>query len=169
MTYDITDKANAIKEVQKFLLEISYVSDEMPAVTIDGVYGKETEAAVQLFQERHGLAPTGKTDYETWQLLHRRYTEAREERETESELIPCNAFPMRLGDSGSHVRIVQSTLDEICPDSTPADGFYGRKTENAVRTLEKRYGMPTNGIVTRQLWNRISADYRDIVRHKIPR
>lgn len=168
MIYDITDKANAIREVQKFLLELSYLSEEMPALSVDGIYGKETEAAVRLFQKKNGLSPTGKTDYATWQLLHRSYKKAREERATESELIPHNAFPMRLGDSGSHVRILQSAIDEILPDSTPTDGFYGRKTEEAVKKAEKRYGMPGTGVVTRLLWNRLAADYRDAVRHKIP-
>lgn len=167
-TYNISEKASAVREVQKFLFEISATADYLPPVSVDGIYGSETTEAVRLFQQHNGLSPTGATDEETWQLLYQQYITAKEEREEESELIPGNAFPIRMGDSGSHVRIVQSSLEELLEDAGPSDGFFGRKTEESIRRIEKRYGLPQTGILTRQLWNRISADYRDSVRHKIP-
>lgn len=40
----------------------------MPSV-IDGIYAGETEAAVKLFQDEHGLTVTGSVDKETWAEL----------------------------------------------------------------------------------------------------
>ena len=53
--YDISDKSNAIRQVQLFLLELHYADEKYPHIAIDGIYGKETEDAVRMFQKSEGL------------------------------------------------------------------------------------------------------------------
>lgn len=36
---------------------------------LDGVFSPQTAAALQTYQEQHGLSPTGDVDTATWQLL----------------------------------------------------------------------------------------------------
>lgn len=162
--YRIDTEKEATRQVQTYLLELSHADGSLPRITVDGIYGKETAEAVRAFQGKWGLAVTGEVDDATFILLFEKFETAREERLGESELIPAIVFPLQIGDSGSHVRILQSTLDEVLGTHIPKDGFFGKATEDGVRTLQKRYGLPLNGTVTRSLWGRIAKDYRTQVK-----
>lgn len=167
--YRINDRSAAVREVQGYLRELSRFYSEIPNLHIDGIYGDETREAVRALQRMQGLAQTGEIDYETFLILYELYLPIKEERIGNSELIPAEAFPLRMGDSGSYVRILQSVLSEIFSLSLPTDGFYGGTTENAVRRAEERYGKTPTGSVDRILWQKIAADYRASVLEKIPR
>ncbi len=73
--YQINEYSAAVKEVQKYLLDISYRDEVpyMPHVSIDGIYGESTRTAVINFQKKYGLAVTGIVNYETWQTLYSVY------------------------------------------------------------------------------------------------
>ena len=70
--FDITDKT-AIKELQKYLLELSYATHGYPHIAIDGIFGKETRECLSLFQRRARLPVTGVADRRTWQALYSAY------------------------------------------------------------------------------------------------
>lgn len=53
-----------VESVQRKLSELGYFDG-----TADGVYGANTEAAVQQFQEAEGLEPTGRIDLTTWERI----------------------------------------------------------------------------------------------------
>ena len=165
--YRINEKSEAVREIQTYLRELSRRFDEIPVIHIDGIYGEETREAVRAFQKMAGIPETGDSDYETFTLLFRLYETVKNERIGESELIPAAAFPLRMGDSGSYVRILQSVLGEVLTLTLPADGFYGRTTEDAVRLAEGRYRVPLSGNVSRLLWQMLAADYRAAIAEKI--
>lgn len=167
--YRIDTAKEATKQVQLYLLELSHLYRDLPHLTVDGIYGKETAEAVHAFQTKFGLSPTGEADAATFALLFEEFHAAREERVGESELIPAIAFPFQMGDSGSHVRILQSAVDEVLDAHIPKDGFFGRATEDAVRTLQRRYSLPPDGKVNRALWQRIAKEYRGRIEEKFSR
>ena len=111
--YRIDTEKEATRQVQTYILELSHAFEELPHLTVDGIYGKETADAVRAFQNKWGLAVTGEVDDATFLLLFEQFSLARDERLGESELIPAVVFPLQMGSSGSHVRILQSTLDEL--------------------------------------------------------
>ena len=45
----------------------------------------------------------------------------------------------------------------------PATGYFGEKTENAVKEFQKVFGFPQTGIVDLPLWNKINEAYIGIV------
>ena len=79
--YDIKHPENAVRMTQSFLLEISYVDEDLPHVSIDGIYGERTRRAVRIFQRKNGLPETGRTDRETWNALYEAYLIAYAENE----------------------------------------------------------------------------------------
>ena len=166
MMYRIDTEKEATRQVQTYLSELSHADKSLPRITVDGIYGKETAEAVRAFQGKWGLAVTGEVDDATFLLLFQKFEAAREERIGESELIPAIVFPLQMGDSGSHVRILQSTLDEILGTRIPKDGFFGKATEDGVRSLQRHYGLLSDGTVNRALWVRIAKDYRTRVKEK---
>lgn len=165
--YRIDTEKEATRQVQTYLLELSYFYDELPHLTVDGIYGEETRRAVRAFQEKFGVPTTGEVDSPTFTLLFEEFTAARDERLGESELIPGVAFPLQMGDSGSHVSILQSAVDEVLGTHIPKDGFFGRATEDGIRTLQRRYSLPPDGRVSRLLWRRIAAQYKRLIQEKI--
>lgn len=164
--YKIDAEREAIRQIQIYLLELSYFYGDLPHLTVDGIFGEETAEAVRAFQGKFGLTVTGEADPSTFALLFEEFEAAREERLGASQLIPAAAFPLRMGDSGSHVRILQSTLDEVLGTHIPKDGFFGRATEDGVRALQRRYLLPADGKVDRSLWQRIAANYRERIAEK---
>ncbi|MBP3437668.1 MAG: peptidoglycan-binding protein [Clostridia bacterium] len=156
--YDIRDRAAAVRQIQRFLISVLYAEGLFPILTVDGIYGEETKEAIRSFQRKEGLEETGVVNLETWQLLFLRFQEA-EEAHT-SDLFIDAAFPLRLGDSGSHISLLQTVVNEILHEDLPLDGFYSKRTEDAVRKIEARYGMRSKGEVTKSLWNKIASDYR---------
>ena len=73
--FDITDKS-AVRELQKYLLEISYATHGYPHIAIDGIFGRETREVLSLFQRRARLPVTGVADRRTWQALYSAYLPA---------------------------------------------------------------------------------------------
>ena len=74
--FDITGSA-PVRELQKYLLEISYATHGYPHLAIDGIFGKETKDALSRFQRSRRLPVTGVADRETWQALYAAYLLAR--------------------------------------------------------------------------------------------
>lgn len=73
--FDITN-ADAVKELQKYLLEVSYATHGYPHLAIDGIFGEETRRGVSLFQRRNRLPVTGIVNRRTWQTLYAVYLSA---------------------------------------------------------------------------------------------
>lgn len=72
-TYRIDREEEAIAEVQRYLRAVSYKHSEVPHVGVDGIYGKETEAAVRAFQLLSALKETGQVDDLTFLLLYKEF------------------------------------------------------------------------------------------------
>lgn len=62
-----------IRRMQEFLNAIAQVDPAIPAVTVDGIYGPEMEAAILAFQRRNGITETGYIGPVTWDLIVRLY------------------------------------------------------------------------------------------------
>lgn len=66
----VGEKSSFVAIVQLILRELSVVFDEIPELTIDGIFGTETEKAVQEFQRASMLDVTGEVDLETYNRLN---------------------------------------------------------------------------------------------------
>ena len=50
----------------------SYIS-EIPPVTVDGIFGPATRAAVIAAQGRFGLSQTGSVNFDTWEAIYNQF------------------------------------------------------------------------------------------------
>ena len=64
------EKSSFVAVVQLILRELSAIFDEIPELTVDGVFGPETKKAVEKFQRISLLEPTGEVDLETYNRLN---------------------------------------------------------------------------------------------------
>ena len=64
-----------IRNLQRFLREISNEYGQIQMVLPDGVYGANTQRSVEDFQGIYGIEVTGQTDFDTWNRIVEVYTE----------------------------------------------------------------------------------------------
>lgn len=163
--YDITDPAAVTREVQRCLLEVSYATDGLPHIAVDGIFGEETEHALRLFQEQNGLDITGAADAATWEELSFQSMTAQAAREGGTPtLLPPWVLPLSLHDEGNEVWILQHMLLALCEEMPGArapvpNGRYDHATRNAVRTFQEGRSLPPSGIVDEETWEAMVLDY----------
>ena len=90
-------RGSAVERVQFWLNTIAQYDDNIPTLTVDGIFGTGTTAAVRAFQRRHGLTVDGVVGKTTWDAIYREY------RSIQSDNGTPNAYPgtpLRPGDRG---------------------------------------------------------------------
>ncbi len=74
-------------------------------------------------------------------------------------------MPLKLGDSGNNVKIIQTQLNRISrnypaiPKISQENGIFGIDTENAVREFQQIFGLSVTGQVDKSTWYRIKEYY----------
>ena len=111
-------------------------------LTVDGVFGPKTEAAVKLFQQGSGLTVDGIVGPQTWQAL------------PDGGPMPT----LQQGSTGDIVRSLQSILTNGAPSQwnvTPqgVDGNFGPHTRSSVEAFQRWGAVTVDGIVGEQTWD----------------
>jgi peptidoglycan hydrolase-like protein with peptidoglycan-binding domain len=79
-------------------------------------------------------------------------------------------IPLRAGDSGSGVELMQIRLNRISknhpgiPKIYPVDGFFDTSTENAVKKFQEVFNLAPDGIIGAATWNSINYIYNAVKR-----
>lgn len=68
------DRGIKVEHLQYMLRVLSSYIPEIPAVTVDGIFGPATQAAVIAAQRRFELPLTGIVNYETWDEIYDQFT-----------------------------------------------------------------------------------------------
>ena len=155
---------SAVEQLQFWLNTLAQYDSAIPSVTVDGVFGSGTAAAVRAFQRKYGLTVDGVVGRDTWTALYDQF------RSIQSDNGTPNAYPgtaLREGASGQNVRLVQfwlkiartvySNLNNIT-----VDGKFGSATTAAVKRFQTYFGLTSDGVVGRTTWNKLYEVYNDI-------
>ena len=73
--------------------------------------------------------------------------------------------PVRRGDAGEPVEVIQSSLNRISQDYPaipkiyPVDGVFGSATENAVRKFQQIFNLASDGVVGKATWYKLVLLY----------
>ena len=68
-------------------------------------------------------------------------------------------YPLRLCDSGEAVRVVQLALRNTVAAELEVDGYFGPRTEVAVREFQRSAGLAVDGLVGPRTWPALTADF----------
>lgn len=166
------------QEVLTIQRQLNRISRNYPLIPLipetDGVFGKQTENAVKVFQRIFNLTPDGIVGEATWYAIKRIYNAVKRLSELYSEGITISEaerifpYPLRFGNESVYVRVIQYYLDFIAyfNDNLPrlsADGVFGRDTENAVKAFQDFYNIDVTGVVDSETWYEILAQYNAIL------
>lgn len=126
-------KGEDVKSVQYLL------SQQGHPLTVDGIFGPLTKAAVEAFQAAHGLAADGIVGNQTWPQLIVQVTQ---------------------GSNGDAVRAVQSQIHSRGAGGTiVVDGVYGPLTSDAVGAFQQLLALGADRIVGPVTWNHLVNGY----------
>lgn len=165
------DTGFAVAELQYLLAFIATFSSAVRPVSIDGVFGPTTRAAVEDFQYDAGLPVTGVVDETTWNAIYSSYRSFRESLPEDyftSSTRPYPGSPLRIGSRGEDVTALQTYLNRISDTYTAipkvtVDGVYGAGTANAVRAYQAIFGLEQTGVTASYTWESIANTYRTLV------
>ena len=159
-----------VEQVQFWLSTLAQYESSIPSVTVDGVYGSGTAAAVRAFQRRYGLTVDGIVGQATWNSIYNEYSSI------QTDIAPPNVdtpgqFPgttLAVGSRGNDVKQMQFYLRIISNSNSAipaitADGIFGSATERAVRAFQQFYGLTVDGLVGKLTWNKIYEVYTGII------
>ncbi|MDR0383998.1 MAG: peptidoglycan-binding protein [Christensenellaceae bacterium] len=163
-----------IKLMQNYLNRIRLNYPAIPNIeNPNGYFGADTAAAVRKFQQVFSLSQDGVIGRGTWNKISQVYVGIVKlaELKSEGERTGIGSTPPQVtlstGSTGSNVQLLQYILNYIGEyyDFVPnvvEDGVFGRGTANAVMEFQKNFGMPADGVVGRDTWNRLYDVYNKI-------
>ena len=163
----------AVTVVQVSLNRISQSYPAIPKINpVDGIYGPQTRAAVEAFQQIFALEPDGIVGRATWYQLVRIYVAVTKLAELQSEgqqFLFIQEYPefLSLGDRGELVEQLQFMLLVIssfvptvqAPDQT---GVFDNATLYAVRSFQRYAGLPVTGSVGKATWDTIFEQFNGV-------
>ena len=120
------------------------------AGSVDGIFGKNTQAAVMAFQKANGLAADGIVGKLTWAKLYDT-TAALPAASTATGTQPM----VYRGSRGDAVRRLQELLNKKGFDCGAVDGIFGSKTYAAVVAFQKANGLGADGIAGPLTWGKL--------------
>lgn len=162
-----------VYDIQSALRQLAEFYPTIPKLIPDGIYGSQTCLAVQAFQRKSGLNPTGQVDYETWQAIFTAY---------QNRICLCNppdalclfqkhADGYQVEDTGETVSMIQIFLNVISQkyknfSTHTIDGIYGEKTKAEIQKFQKICALEPTGITDLKTWNRLLRFYELFVQIK---
>ena len=159
--YYVNDKKSAIREIQRFLLKISQ-KNNVPHLSVDGFYSGETEEAVRAFQRLYELDATGKVERETFDAIYSEYVRILNEETSEALELESESYPLKLGDSGNNVDVLNATIRELSlvynDLPIPYGDFYSPDTADAVRLLQRYFREYESGEVSFAFFNKMKKE-----------
>ena len=131
---------------------------ELPPLSVDLIFGPQTEEAVRTFQSLYGLPETGEVDRATWNALLGAYETLLRSLPNENNLYP--GIILTEGMEGENVLRLQRVLNRAAANnpslpSVAEDGVFGPATRRAVEAVQQEVGLTPTGIAGPLTWNAI--------------
>ena len=144
-TLFLGSRSSDVKTLQEMLNAKGY-----NAGSVDGIFGRNTRAAVIAFQNANGLAADGIVGKLTWAKLYDT-TAALPSASTTAGTQPM----VYRGSRGDAVRKLQELLNKKGFDCGAVDGIFGSKTYAAVMAFQKANGLSADGIAGPLTWGKL--------------
>ena len=136
-----------VKDLQTKLKKLGYYD-----AYVDGDYGDTTVAAVRAFQKKYNLTADGIAGKETLKKLDSAYKNANSAKDDDS---------LRMGDSGSAVKDLQTKLKKLGYYDGTVDSTFGSGTYAAVKAFQKKYNLTADGVAGSETLKKLDTAYKN--------
>ena len=155
-----------IRSLQTMLRVLAEDSPDYMPIIPDGIYGPETMRAITVFQRKHGLAPTGLTNQETWEAVVAEYEPAlvRQDQAQPLYILLNPGQVIRRGERHPHVYLVQAML-QVLSDTYESIGTPGRSgilddaTSDSLASFQQLSRLPMTGHLDKETWKHLALHY----------
>ena len=141
------DSGSAVKDLQTKLKKLGYYDG-----TVDSTFGSGTYAAVRAFQKKYNLTADGVAGSETLKKLDSVYKNANSDKDDDS---------LRMGDSGSAVKDLQTKLKKLGYYDGTVDSTFGSGTYAAVKAFQKKYNLTADGVAGSETLKKLDSAYKN--------
>lgn len=136
------DHGKQVKQLQKKLAnKYFYPNKGAKNNGIDSYFGADTKDAVKRFQSMNGLTADGIAGKKTFKKLTGKKASSKPKKSSKKYPLPNGVFSKKQnsGSKSNNVVKIQKALNAAYFKVGKADGYYGNKTEDAVRRFQKVY------------------------------
>lgn len=172
--WQVATEENAIRNIQRYLRQLSYFEPTIGNIIIDGIYRTSTRNGVSAYQRIKGFEVTGVTDRKTWDALYSDYLKCLDRNSSGDSISPFfdlpNDYELVLGASNALVRLIELMLEEISSVYTilagtfEVNGVFDSDKQNAISEYQKINRLSVTGNIDKQTWDRLASDYNLILR-----
>ena len=158
LTLRLWSKGEAVKALQKAIGKL----------TVDGSYGRLTEARVKEYQKAKGLPVTGVTDAKVWKALMApapvtapsTATPGTTSTALATEFTAHKKTTLKVGSTGAAVKVLQQGLGGLV-----VDGTFGSKTLAAVKAFQTSRKLSATGVVEAKTWAALELKVHPLLPH----
>ncbi len=154
--------------IQQVLNIINNIFVTIPELEEDGIFGRETQQAVNRFSAIFGYEQNGVIDEILWNKINQIYSSVISScifSSTDSpNTLPYPSVNLSIGSSGNNVSYIQNRINRIYTSipyvgQLEVDGNYGQKTFDSISALQRLFGLTENGIVNESTWLLVNYIY----------
>lgn len=158
-----------VRSLQTMLRTIAQVHPNQKSVVPDGIYSKQTEAAVSSFQRRKGLPMTGVVDNATWDKIVSEYELSLIEAAPAQNLqITLNSGEvLTLGSENVHIPLIQTLLFvlsqvyDVIPEPE-ISGVLDMDTQKSLIAFQIFSDLKPTGNLDKRTWKNLALQYSQI-------
>ena len=157
---------DAVFEVQSYLRNISRLDGDISPVVPDGIFATETTEAVKSFQRKYSLKETGVINYETWELIKNKNSEAVFIASEPLQIVKITNedLPLVKGMDNTLVYTLHLMLNNVAGryenfTPLPLQSLFDDNTEREVRRFQRVISHTESGQVDKVTWNNLAEFY----------
>ena len=153
-----------IRALNYLLNFLSYFDSDIPMLNLTGEnFTEDTKEMVVAFQSDYNIEATGIIDKNTWNALVTAYNQTRQTIPSEYLYYEDKLYPgifLSKGMSGDDIENLQNFLYIICEKTheipgVKVNGTFDDLTEESIKSIQRRYNLPENGVVGPSTWQKI--------------
>lgn len=156
-----------VRSLQTMLRMVGTNNGNVSRIIPDGIYGKQTEAAVRSYQRYAGLPVTGVADFATWQQLTQHYQLARIDQMQAAPLQIVLQPNQRIlpGERNCHLYLMQSMLLVLAGSFhnmpvAKVTGVHDMQSQQAVSFLKAKSEQDANPTIDKAFYALLVRVYR---------
>ena len=163
-TLEEGDSGPYIRPLNYLLNFLSHFDTNIPMLNLTGEkFTEDTKEMVIAFQTIYDIESTGIVDKNTWNALVSAYNQTKEIIPEEYLYYEDKLYPgifLSKGMTGDDILNLQNFLYTICEKThqipgVRVTGTFDELTEESIKSIQKRYNLPENGVVGPATWQKI--------------
>lgn len=142
----VGDRGDKVGQLQYMLAVVGQFVQEVPVISVDGVFGPLTRDAVLAFQRYEGFPTTGEADDRTWDALYELYSGI------DNRVLENRAVFPQFDTADTTVVNVRQRLNAL--------GYTGSNLQESLRSFQRANGLAVTGRLNDETARAITRQYQ---------